>query len=108
MGRRPLTARPGGFGCTAPGCPGHAPSAFPRAARWPVLVGFEHSVVNRAEVVAAATRADTANPASTGLADRLPAVLRPVWKPPNRVAAHHMDLLLRGLPGPAPTLLVVG
>ncbi|MGH1552547.1 hypothetical protein ACRAWF_11975 [Streptomyces sp. L7] len=28
----------------------------------------------------------------------------PLWKPPNRVAAHNIDLLLRHLPGPAPAL----
>jgi len=106
--RSTLTTQPGGLSCTAPDCPCHAPSAFPLAARWPVLVDFEHSVVDREETVASTARTDAGECASAGPVDRLPAALRPLWKPPNRVAAHNIDLLLRRLPGPAPTLLVVG
>lgn len=93
----------GGLRCAAPGCVYHASPAFPDAAGGPVLVDFEHSVVGREAVAALASPADVHRGADT-----LPTPLRRVVKPPNRVAAHNIDLLLRALPGPAPTLLVVG
>jgi SAM-dependent methyltransferase len=43
-----------------------------------------------------------------GRASRLPGPLRRLWDPPNRVAARNIELLMRALPGSAPTLLVVG
>jgi SAM-dependent methyltransferase len=73
------------------------------AGRWPALVDFERSVASREGVLAAARRRDT-----PGLVHRLPAPLRRIWKPPNRVAARNVDLLLSGLGGSAPRLLVVG
>ncbi|CAL9617173.1 class I SAM-dependent methyltransferase [Streptomyces sp. enrichment culture] len=97
--RSALAAEPDGFRCTAPGCPRARPGdGFPLAGRWPVLVDFERSVVDR-DAVPARTAGNT---------ERLPAPLRRVLKPPNRVAARTIDLLLRALPGPAPRLLVVG
>lgn len=96
--RSGLTAEPGRFRCTSPGCPYHAPPAFPVVEEHPVLVDFERSVVDRGEV-AVSTGAD---------ADRLPAALRRVWKPPNRAAARNVERLLHGLPGPRPRVLVVG
>ncbi|MFE7856659.1 methyltransferase domain-containing protein [Streptomyces sp. NPDC057403] len=100
--RSPLAAGPGGFICSAPSCTYHASPAFPVVGRWPVLVDFEHSVVRRDPVLTA----DGGVPA--GGAQTLPAPLRRVFKPPNRIAARNIDLLLRGLPGPEPRLLVVG
>ncbi|MDQ1050187.1 class I SAM-dependent methyltransferase [Streptomyces sp. V4I2] len=106
--RSDVVSEPGGFRCTAPACPCHAPAAFPWAGPWPVLVDFERSVVDRAAVLARAGRRDAAElPTATG-AEGLPAPLRRIVKPPNRVAARNIDLLLRGLPGPSPRLLVVG
>jgi SAM-dependent methyltransferase len=99
--RSELTDRPGGLGCAAPACPlGAAATAFPTVGPWPVLIDFERSVVDPDT---------TAATASGGRgAERLPAPLRRVLKPPNRVAAHNVELLLRSLPDPEPTLLVVG
>ncbi|MCL6738332.1 class I SAM-dependent methyltransferase [Streptomyces neyagawaensis] len=106
--RSALVAKPGGFNCSAPACPYHAAMPFPMAGPWPVLVDFERSVVDREEVVAAADRAKAGGPKPPGLAQRLPTPLRRIWKPPNRVAARNIDLLLRSLLGPTPRLLVVG
>ncbi|MFJ2234810.1 class I SAM-dependent methyltransferase [Streptomyces sp. NPDC087859] len=106
--RSTLVAKPGGLNCSAPDCPYHGVMTFPMAGPWPVLVDFERSVVNREEVVAAAEAAKTEGPEPAGLVHRLPAPLRRVWKPPNRVAAQNVELLLRSLLGPAPRLLVVG
>ncbi|MES5817997.1 class I SAM-dependent methyltransferase [Streptomyces sp. RG80] len=89
-----------GLRCDAPGCP--CRTAFPEAGRWPVLVDFEGSILDR-ENMSTRVGADAVGPAQ-----RLPAPLRRIWKPANRVAARNIELLVRSLPGPAPTLLVVG
>jgi SAM-dependent methyltransferase len=101
--RADLEADTGGLRCTAPDCVYHASPAFPDAAGRPVLVDFEHSVVGRDAVASLAPAPDVRRGA-----DALPAPLRRLAKPPNRAAARNIDLLLRALPGPAPTLLVVG
>lgn len=93
-----LVAETEGFHCVAPGCACHRPGTFPMTGRWPILVDFEHSVMDREVVVTE----------GVGRAERLPAPLRRLIKPPNRVAARNIELLLRALPGPAPRLLVVG
>jgi SAM-dependent methyltransferase len=106
--RSALTRTPAELRCGTPGCPCHAPLALPLAGRWPVLVDFASSVVDRARLLAAP---DGTGPAGTGTvkgADGLPAPLRRVFKPPNRVAARNIDLLLSRLTGSAPRLLVVG
>lgn len=106
--RSALKPAPGELRCSSPGCPCNAPLALPVAGRWPVLVDFTGSVVDRAAVLAAP---DATGPAGTGPvrgADGLPAPLRRILKPPNRVAARNIDLLLRALPGRSPRLLVVG
>jgi len=94
-----LTQEPGGYHCTAPACPYHRARAFPLSGRWPVLVDFERSVVDRNAPPVTHTPAG---------ADSLPAPLHLLVKPPNRVAARNIDLLLRALPSPVPRLLVVG
>ncbi|MFF7933635.1 SAM-dependent methyltransferase [Streptomyces sp. SAI-126] len=101
--RADLEGAPGGLRCTAPDCVYREPPAFPEVAGRPVLVDFAHSVVGREAVDALAPAPDVRRGA-----DALPAPLRRLAKPPNRVAARNIDLLLRALPGPAPTLLVVG
>ncbi|MFJ6526674.1 class I SAM-dependent methyltransferase [Streptomyces longwoodensis] len=136
--RSDLAGGPGGLRCTASGCAGRAPGAYPVAGRWPVLVDVEDTVLDRRSVAAAADRIThpathvSTRPAAArrrrspalrarrspagraaglpraGRADALPAPLRRLVKPPNRVAARNVDLLLRALPGPAPRLLVVG
>ncbi|MET9734058.1 class I SAM-dependent methyltransferase [Streptomyces sp. NPDC006458] len=97
--RAELAMEPDGFRCTAADCAHHRDGAFPLAGRWPVLVDFERSVVNLDAVT---------TQGAGGRAERLPAPLRRLVKPPNRVAARNVELLLRALPGPAPRLLVVG
>lgn len=101
--RSALVAEPAAYHCAEPGCALHAAGSFPLAGRWPVLVDFERSVVRRAEAGSVAA----AGPPRSSV-DRLPSVLRALWKPVNRVAVRNIDRLLRSLPGPAPTLLVVG
>ncbi|MER7571264.1 class I SAM-dependent methyltransferase [Streptomyces sp. NPDC126514] len=97
--RSALAEERAGFHCTAPAC---RADAFPLAGRWPVLVDFERSVVDRDAPIVGTTAQ------VSGAAENLPAPLRRLVKPPNRVAARNVELLLRGLPGPAPRLLVVG
>ncbi len=95
--RSALAPEPGALRCTRPACRYHESPAFPVAGSRPVLVDFERSVLDHDRP-----------PAAGADVERLPAALRRVWKPPNRVAARNVDLLLRSLPGPAPRLLVVG
>ncbi|MFF5493588.1 class I SAM-dependent methyltransferase [Streptomyces aquilus] len=96
--RSELVAEPDALHCAARDCAYGRTGAFPMVGRWPVLVDFERSVMDRAVVPAE----------GAGRADSLPAPVRRLVKPPNRVAARNIDLLLRALPGPAPRLLVVG
>ena len=93
-----------GLRCGNGSCPLGAGGPFPRSGRWPVLVDPERSVLDPAAlpgVAIAAGRADLS-------IERLPAPLRRLWKPPNRVASHNVRRLLELLPGNAPRLLVVG
>ncbi|MCL6670375.1 methyltransferase domain-containing protein [Streptomyces panaciradicis] len=106
--RSPLTTQPGGFSCTESSCPYHDSPAFPVTGRWPVLVDFDRSVVGRPAAAMALEPKESSRPHCPQGADGLPSPLRRVWKPPNRVAARNIDLLLRSLTGPAPRLLVVG
>jgi SAM-dependent methyltransferase len=97
-----------GFRCSSPPCIYCAPGAFPLVGRWPVLVDFEQSIVQRPEPTSR-----SANPASQAEVgrwsiDRVPAWLRGWWKPPNQVAARNVELLLSLLPGPSPLILVIG
>jgi SAM-dependent methyltransferase len=106
--RSPLADARDAFHCTSPGCPYHTSADFPVMGRWPVLVDFERSVLNREALRTGAYVGDLTAPMPAARAVRLPAALARVWKPRNRVAARNVDLLLRGLVGPAPRLLVVG
>ncbi|MFG2497179.1 class I SAM-dependent methyltransferase [Streptomyces sp. NPDC048441] len=101
----------GGSHCTLSSCHYHRPGAFPVVGRWPVLVDFERSVLRREELVTAADRtggAELRGDVPRAAVDRLPPRVRGLWKPLNRVAVRNVQRLLRLLPGPAPTLLVVG
>jgi ubiquinone/menaquinone biosynthesis C-methylase UbiE len=94
-----------GFRCSDESCPLHGQGPFPTLDRWPVLVDFEHSILSRTEL--------TDSPhASAGLRrpsiDRLPARLRPLFKPRNAVAARNVETLLSLLPGTSPLVLVIG
>ncbi|HZA88861.1 MAG TPA: class I SAM-dependent methyltransferase [Solirubrobacterales bacterium] len=98
-----VTDGEGGFRCNSAECALSAPGSFPIVERWPTLVDFEHSILPRAELERSATGGR--NPWSI---ERLPRVLRPVWKPRNRVAARNIQTLLEELPGEAPVILVIG
>jgi SAM-dependent methyltransferase len=99
----------GVFRCSSPQCVFGAPGGFPNVAGRPVFVDFEQSILQQAELQ---------TPADTGLAPhpetgrwsigRLPLWLRSWWKPPNKVAARNVELLLSLLSEPSPVVLVVG
>ncbi|MBT2508910.1 class I SAM-dependent methyltransferase [Streptomyces sp. ISL-98] len=96
--RSALVAGDSAFHCVSAACPYHPADAFPVVGRLPVLVDFERSILRRQDLVGP--------PRAAG--GRLPQLVRGVWKPLNRVAVRNTERLLRLLPGPAPTLLVVG
>jgi ubiquinone/menaquinone biosynthesis C-methylase UbiE len=73
---------------------------------WPILVDFERSILEPAELRGGAIR--EAPGLNRWSIDRLPRRLRSWWKPRNRVAARNVDSLLGRLRGPAPLILVVG
>jgi SAM-dependent methyltransferase len=94
-----------GFRCSSESCAFSTPGSFPLIERWPVLVDFERSILEPAELQGSATGAGPG--ASRWSIDRLPRWLRSWWKPRNRVAARNVETLL-GLLGPAPLILVIG
>ena len=98
-----VTEADGGFRCSSPECALSAPGSFPIVERWPSLVDFEHSILERAELEGSATGGR--NPWSI---ERLPRFLRPLWKPRNRVAARNIQTLLDESPGESPVILVIG
>jgi SAM-dependent methyltransferase len=96
----------GTFRCSSQSCDLRAPGAFPVLARWPVLVDFERSILQRGELQ---TSPDTPHAVRHRWSiDRLPRWLRSPWKPLNRAAARNVELLLSLLPGPSPLVLVIG
>ncbi|MDH6108524.1 SAM-dependent methyltransferase [Kitasatospora sp. MAP12-15] len=97
-----LVAEPTAFRCAAPHCALHQVGSFPVIGGSPVLVDFERSVLPRPT----AGRPGTGPPRPA--LERLPPRLRGLWRPVNRVAVRNTGRLLRALPGPAPTVLVVG
>jgi ubiquinone/menaquinone biosynthesis C-methylase UbiE len=94
----------GGFRCRSESCALSRPGSFPDAGGQPVLVDFDDSVLDRADVGARAAAPLVSH--RWGL-DRLPRGLQRVWKPYNAVAARNVDLLLAEVGRPA-TVLVVG
>jgi SAM-dependent methyltransferase len=99
----------GGFGCTSPACALSEPRAFPVVGRWPVFVDFDRSILRRDDVESGPrTSVPSLTAGRRWSIERLPAWLRPLWKPRNRVAARNVELLLSLLPGPSPLVLVVG
>jgi SAM-dependent methyltransferase len=103
--RSALMAEARAFHCSSPSCRQHLAGAFPLVGRSPVLVDFEQSVLRREEI--GATGPALPRPAL----DRLPPVLRRIWKPVNRTAERNTDRLLRLLRllrGATATLLIVG
>jgi SAM-dependent methyltransferase len=100
-----LIGHRGGFRCSSPPCTNGSGEEFPRIERWPVLVDFDSSILDYSQL-ASAPRARTA--AHRWALDRLPAVLRSLWKPPNRVADRNARLLLSLLGERSPLALVIG
>jgi ubiquinone/menaquinone biosynthesis C-methylase UbiE len=101
--RSPVTQAAEGFRCNSDSCALNAPGSFPLIERWPTLVDFEYSVLERAELQQSAIGGS-----NRWSIDRLPRPLRPLWKPRNRVAARNIETLLEQLRGPAPLVLVIG
>jgi SAM-dependent methyltransferase len=88
--------------CRNDSCGMAAAGPFRRSGRWPVLVDFERSILDPGAL-------PTAGAEGAGISiERVPAPLRRLWKPSNRVAARNVQRLLELLPGKAPRLLVVG
>ncbi|GHE52763.1 class I SAM-dependent methyltransferase [Streptomyces capitiformicae] len=106
----PLASGPDGFRCTSDTCRYHAADSFPFFGKWPLLVDTERSIVGGDGLVPSDSPAGSQRHGTPRrpAADRLPAVLRPLWKPRNRAAARNVERLFRLLDGSAPTLLVVG
>jgi ubiquinone/menaquinone biosynthesis C-methylase UbiE len=73
----------------------------------PVLVDFEHSIVPRGGFGHDDVTSGLTGPRRWRV-DRLPAPIRAVWKPRNKVAARNIGRLLSLLEAPSPVVLVVG
>lgn len=99
----------GRFRCSSPSCALHACGAFTNAGRFPVLMDFERSVLER-EAVQSQPSSNATQPPTVRRwpIERLPSWLRTWWKPPNRVAARNIELLRFLMPEPSPLVLVIG
>jgi SAM-dependent methyltransferase len=99
----------GSFHCSSTSCVFHARDSFPVVGSWPVLVDFEHSILDRSELISSS---NVASVALTGVRkwsiERLTPRLRSCWKPVNRVAASNIERLCSLVSGPSPLVLVVG
>ncbi|MDP9334776.1 MAG: class I SAM-dependent methyltransferase [Actinomycetota bacterium] len=103
-----LVEASGAYRCSSPSC--HcAPGGFPTIGHWPVLVDFEHSVLQRdaLETSSASGIARDCAP-RTPLIERLPRRLRGWWKPHNQVAERKIEVLLSLLSDTSPLVVVVG
>ena len=104
----PLAPSEPGFRCSSASCAFHPPASFPLSEPWPVLVDFEHSILQRDDAVVTDASVGVALGAGRWSIDRLPRRMRSWWKPPNRVAQRNVELLLSLLPGESPLVLVIG
>jgi SAM-dependent methyltransferase len=100
-----------GFRCTDLSCLYAATNSFPIIGGWPVVVDFErsvfmHQVVDERSTPLEGTQVSTALHRS-GI-QRVPRLLRGVWKPLNRIAERNVSRLLDMLPGRRSRVLVVG
>jgi SAM-dependent methyltransferase len=77
--------------------------------RWPALVDFEQSILQRQDIDSSLA---TASVPLTGhrrwSIERVPTVLRSIWKPSNLVGARNVALLLSLIPHSSPLVLVIG
>jgi ubiquinone/menaquinone biosynthesis C-methylase UbiE len=94
------------FRCSSDSCDLNAPGSFPVIERWPVLIDFDRSILERDDV----PDADGGNGLVAGRwsIQRLPPRLRSCWKPRNHVAARNVETMLNLLGEAAPLILVVG
>jgi SAM-dependent methyltransferase len=102
---RAVVAGPDAFRCADPACPRSAPGSFPMVDRWPVLVDFERSVLDRESLTTPSSVRAELHRSRT---DRLPRSVRRIWKPPNRTARANLRRLLSLLGRPARVLVVGG
>jgi ubiquinone/menaquinone biosynthesis C-methylase UbiE len=99
------------FWCSSPSCDLHAADSFPLVGRWPALVDFERSILVRRNLLSSSWSATSSGPLTGSRKwsiDRLPAWLRSLWTPANRVAKHNVERLRSLLSGSSPLVLVVG
>jgi ubiquinone/menaquinone biosynthesis C-methylase UbiE len=94
------------FRCSLDACAFHAPGSFPLTGGRPILVDFERSILERADLKPSATGSGLV-PRRWSI-DQLPRPLRSLWKPRNQVAARNVEALLGLLDEPAPLVLVIG
>jgi SAM-dependent methyltransferase len=100
--RSTLGAELESFRCTSAACELSAFGAFPLCDGQPALIDFERSIVQPEDL-----SSSSAGP-RRGSIEALPAWLRPLWKPVNRVALANTRKLRSLLVSPAPIVLVVG
>jgi SAM-dependent methyltransferase len=100
-----------GFRCTDLSCPYAVTNSFPIIGGWPVVVDFERSVL-MPQVTAEWSTSREGTEVATALhrsgIQRVPRLLRGIWKPLNRVAERNVSRLLDMLPDRRSRVLVVG
>jgi SAM-dependent methyltransferase len=95
------------FQCSSPACP-LASDPFPTVGGCPAIIDFQQSIVRRNDVETTLQSGSFPCPQRRWSLDRLPPWLRSWWKPPNKVAAKNVELLLSLLSAPSPLVLVIG
>jgi ubiquinone/menaquinone biosynthesis C-methylase UbiE len=94
------------FRCSSESCDLNAPGSFPIIERWPALIDFDRSILERDDVPGP----DDGNGLVAGRWSirRLPPRLRSWWKPRNRVASRNVETMLELLGEATPLILVIG
>jgi SAM-dependent methyltransferase len=103
--RAPLRETPEGLRCGSDSCPLGAAGAFRVDGRWPILVDHEHSVI---EPPGSGPGDGMSAVRERWSIERLPRVLRSLWKPRNRAAVRNIDALVELVGGGRPLVLVIG
>jgi SAM-dependent methyltransferase/uncharacterized protein YbaR (Trm112 family) len=100
-----------GFRCSDLTCRYAVTNSFPIIGGWPVVLDFERSVLMPQVVTERSTSLEAAEVSMalhrSGI-QRVPRLLRGVWKPLNRIAERNVSRLLDMLPGRRSRVLVVG
>jgi SAM-dependent methyltransferase len=100
-----------GFRCADPTCPYALSDSFPIIGRWLVAVDFERSILEPEAVAhwsAVPEGVAISQPLHRSGIERVPGLLRGIWKPLNQVAEHNVSRLLDMLPDRPSRVLVVG